>query len=61
MYCWGAKKEYRKIPKISPGAFTFQRPLLRGLFWRGLYLGVGGLIHGGAYFRNFTVFLWFSW
>ena len=22
---------YRKIPKISPGAYIFQRPLLRGL------------------------------
>ena len=27
---------YRKIPKISPGAYIFQRPFLRGLFWRGL-------------------------
>ena len=25
MYCWGAKKEYRKIPKISPGATTIRR------------------------------------
>ena len=114
---------YRKIPKISPGAYIFPRPFLRGLFlerpifggacvrreiyvsksvglpcsgkeiyhfcfvllcirgqipstsppgdlfsegrfnggffalrfWGGLYLE--GLIHGGAYFRNFTV-LW---
>ena len=104
---------YRKIPKISPGSYIFQRPFLRGLFldrlifggayvrreiwvsesirlaysWKeinrfcfvllcilgqfskykppgGLYLkgrfcvtswGGGGLIHGGAYFRNFTV------
>ena len=29
---------YRKIPKISPGAFiSFQRPFLRGLFLKGLY------------------------
>ena len=33
--------EYRKIPKKSPGAYTFQRPFLTGLFleeliWRGL-------------------------
>ena len=27
---------YRKIPKISPGAFIFQRPFLRGLFLEGL-------------------------
>ena len=28
---------YRKIPKICPRAYIFQRPCLRGLFWRGLY------------------------
>ena len=28
--------EYRKIPKISPGAYIFQRPFLRGLFLEGL-------------------------
>ena len=33
---------YRKIPKISPGAYIFQRPFLRGLF-------LEGLISGGAY------------
>ena len=110
---------YRKIPKISPGAYTciFQRSFLRGLIFGGayvrreiwvskvigqaysrkeilpflfcfvLYLGaiskckppavifggaikrrvfcvtslgglyLDGLIHGGAYFRNFTVFM----
>ena len=26
---------YRKIPKISPGAYIFQRPFLRGLFTEG--------------------------
>ena len=31
---------FRKIPKISPGAYIFQRPFLRGLF-------VEGLIYGG--------------
>ena len=111
---------YRKNPKISPGAYIFQRPFLRGLFMEGLIFGgaylwreicvsksiglalclegnlpfllsftlylrenfqlqvpgeggggglylegrfngwflryeFGGLIHGGAYFRNFTV------
>ena len=30
---------YRKIPKISPGAYIFQRPFLRGLFLEGLILG----------------------
>ena len=38
-------KEYRKIPKISPGAYIFQRPFLRGLF-------LEGLIFGGAYVRR---------
>ena len=28
--------KYRKIPKISPGAFIFQRPFLRGLYSEGL-------------------------
>ena len=36
---------YRKIPKISPGAYIFQRPFLRGLF-------LEGLIFGGAYVRG---------
>ena len=37
--------EHRKIPKISPGAYIFQRPFLRGLF-------LEGLIFGGAYLRR---------
>ena len=37
---------YLKIPKISPGAYIFQRPFLRGLF-------VEGLIYGGKFaFQN---------
>ena len=28
--------KYHKIPKISPGAYIFQRPFLRGLFLEGL-------------------------
>ena len=30
---------YRKIPKISPGAYIFQRPFFRGLFLEGLIYG----------------------
>ena len=30
---------YHKIPKISPGAYIFQRPFLRGLFLEGLIYG----------------------
>ena len=40
-----SKQNYRKIPKISPGAYIFQRPFLRGLF-------LEGLIFGGAYVRR---------
>ena len=36
---------YRKIAKISPGAYIFQRVFLRGLF-------LEGLIFGGAYLRG---------
>ena len=36
---------YRKIPKISPGAYISQRPFLRGLF-------LEGLTFGGAYLRR---------
>ena len=91
---WAALlRNYRKIPKISPLAYT--RSFLRGFFLEGLIFGgaylrgeicdwadliigstftvfdlfyfvfqgnfqvqaPGGLIFGGAYFRNFTVFL----
>ena len=41
---------YCKIPKISPGAYIFQRPFLRGLFLK-------GLIFGGAYLRGKFAFL----
>ena len=37
---------YSKIPKISPGAYIFQGPFLRGLF-------LEGLIYGGKFeFQN---------
>ena len=36
----GSLCNYRKIPKISPGAYIFQRPFLRGLFLEGIiYVG----------------------
>ena len=43
---------YRKIPKISPGAYIFQMIFLsRAYFWRGfIYSGAGG--GGGAYIRR---------
>ena len=45
MNCGNRKIKYRKIPKISPGAYIFQRPFLRGLFFE-------GIIFGGAYVRR---------
>ena len=30
---------YRKIPKMSPGAYIFQRPFLKGLYSEGLMYG----------------------
>ena len=40
------RRKYCKIPKISPRAYIFQRPFLRGLFWE-------GLIYGGKFaFQN---------
>ena len=33
------KQRYRKIPKISPGTYIFQRPFLRGLYSEGLMYG----------------------
>ena len=34
--CFKIAVEYRKIPKIIPGDYLFQRPFLRGLFLGGL-------------------------
>ena len=44
-YISGIMRTYRKIPKISPGAYIFQRPFLRGLF-------LEVLIFGRAYLRR---------
>ena len=45
--------EYHKVPKISPGAYIFERPFLRGLFLEGLVLYSEGLIYGGKFaFQN---------
>ena len=52
------KRSYRKIPKISPGAYIFQRPFLRGLSTEGnlrFKIDQASLIFGGAYFQNFTL------
>ena len=49
---------YRNIPKISPGAYIFQRPFLRGLSTEGnlrFRIDWASLIVG----RKFTVFALF--
>ena len=46
--------KYRKIPKISPGAYIFQRPFLRGLFSEGLIYG-----RKFAFQNRFTIFALF--
>ena len=51
-YVARAKMRYRKIPKISPWAFIFQRPFLRGLF-------LEGIIYGGKFsFQNWPGLYW---
>ena len=37
-YVARVRMRYRKIPKISPWAFIFQRPFLRGLIFGGDYV-----------------------
>ena len=60
-------QKYRKIPKISPGAYIFQRPFLRGLFLGGGYIRRGLCTEGNLRFkinwasiivgRKFTIFV----
>ena len=60
----------RKIPKISPEAYIFQRASLRGIFWGGELIFGGAYVLRGicvskliglaySYGRKFTVFLLF--
>ena len=51
-------RTYRKIPKISPGAYIFQRPFLRGLYSEGnLRFKIDWAIHiVGSRFTVFTLF-----
>ena len=42
--------QYRKIPKISPGAYIFQRPFLRGLFFFA-YIRTGLCTKGNLRFK----------
>ena len=47
---------YRKIPKISPGAYVFQRPFLRGLYLEGLIYGGRASLIVGSRFTVFALF-----
>ena len=42
---------YRKIPKISPGAYIFQRPFLAGLIFGGAYIRRGLSTEGNLRFK----------
>ena len=43
---------YRKIPKISPGAYIFQRPLIfEGLIFGGAYIRRGLCMEGNLRFK----------
>ena len=42
---------YRKIPKISPGAYIFQRPFLMGLIFGGAYIWRGLSMEGNLCFK----------
>ena len=51
-------KKYRKIPKISLGAYIFQRPFLRGLYSEGLiYGGKFAFQNQLGFWSKFTFFL----
>ena len=59
---WGQFSKYKPLGGLYlEGRFNrgfFALPVWGAYIWRGLYLE--GLIHGGAYFRNFTVFQCFT-
>ena len=42
---------YRKIPKISPGAYIFQRPFFEGLISGGAYIRRGVSTEGNLRFK----------
>ena len=67
--CLRSFSKYRKIPKIGPGAYIFQRPFRRGLFSGGAYIRRGLSTEGNLRFQlhwvslivggKFTVFALF--
>ena len=69
MVCFPSFQKYRKIPKISPGAYIFQRPLFEGFVFGGAYIRRGLSTEGNLRFKidwaslilgsKFTVFALF--
>ena len=53
-------KFYRKIPKINPGAYICQKPLLRGLFLDGAYIRRGLFTEGNLRFKIYWASLIFG-
>ena len=49
---------YRKIPKIRPGAYIFQRLFLRGLLLEGLIFGLALFLEGNLPFFFVLLFIW---
>ena len=43
--------KYRKIPKISPRAYIFQRPFFKGLIFGGAYIGKGLCTEGNLHYK----------
>ena len=70
MVCFPSFQKYRKIPKISPGAYIFQRPLFEGFVFGGAYIRRGLSTEGNLRFNidwaslivgsKFTVFALFG-
>ena len=53
--------KYRKIPKISPGAYIIQRPFLSGLFLEGPIFGGACKITRGEICVSKSIGLAHSW
>ena len=43
--------KYHKISKISPGAYIFQKPFLRGLIFGGAYIRKGLCTEGNLHYK----------
>ena len=55
-----SKRRYRKIPKISPEAYIFQRPFSRGLLLEGLIFGRASLRREICVYKSIGLALYFE-